>query len=207
MVECRPDVGGGPIEYPKNPSYVRKWWNRILHEHGHYSCYAFFLLLPSDEEARHYLREFGRELDLLSGEYCLVIGLTKDPIKKSSPTLWTTVDREIFDGHSIAASEIFDISFDKFPCLLILEDIFSSDCIIIELRDMTTDEIARKVRLIFSIIKKAVSEKNSPLTAIESHRNKESFLKAGRKIIGEIHSLTGKTFETAIGAWIKTFVK
>ncbi len=36
---------------------VREWWHEILRNHGHYSCYAIFLTLPSDTEALRYQQQ------------------------------------------------------------------------------------------------------------------------------------------------------
>ncbi|MEK6575574.1 MAG: hypothetical protein AABZ58_14795, partial [Chloroflexota bacterium] len=52
---------------------LRRWWHEIQRLGGRYSCYAIFLVLPSDREAIRYLHEFGKELDLISGEDCLVV--------------------------------------------------------------------------------------------------------------------------------------
>jgi len=201
--------GSAPPEYPENQSSLQLWWDQVLRDHGRYSCYAILLLLPSDEEARRYVREFGQELNLISGESCLVIGLSKKASKRSSPDSWgAIVDEEVPQGYSITVAELFGINdFNQYPCLIIFEDIHSSNHIVIALGDMSSEEIARKMRSLFSIIKKAVSEKKSPLNAIENDRNKKIFHRGGETIISELRSLAGKTFEMAIEAWIKNFVK
>src|ERR1051325_2501992 len=54
-----------------DPGSTRALWHYILKSHGKYSCYAVFLLLPSDVEAIRYFKEFGKELDMISGKECL----------------------------------------------------------------------------------------------------------------------------------------
>ena len=57
------------------PKTLREWWHNILKSHGKFSCCAFVLALPTDEQAIKYLTDFGKEIDLLSGKHCLVIAI------------------------------------------------------------------------------------------------------------------------------------
>ena len=53
---------------------LREWWHQIRRQSGRpYACCGMFLLLPSDQEAIRYLAEFGDEIDMISGEDCLVL--------------------------------------------------------------------------------------------------------------------------------------
>lgn len=201
-------VGVDPPEDPKDPYSLRKWWHQILRDHGRYSCYAILLVLPLDTEARRYARDFDAELNLISGENCLVIGIGRNDFKRFGFDTWgRLVDMQVSQGHSLKVAQLFEIDFTQFPCLVVFEDIRSPDHVVITLKGMTTEEIAESMRVIFSIIQKAVSDKKSPLAAIESHRNKESFRRAGQDIVSKIRRFAGRTFEVAIESWIKAVVK
>ena len=76
---------------------VREWWHDVLRNYGYYSCYAIFLALPSDKEIIRYLTDYGRELDLISGENCLVIALSKTDFRRSG------FDKEIQSGRKKVA--------------------------------------------------------------------------------------------------------
>jgi hypothetical protein len=67
----------------KDRAQLRAWWHDLQRSEGHYSCYAIFLLLPSDTEAIRYLVDFGQELDVISGNNCLVIALSRHNFKRS----------------------------------------------------------------------------------------------------------------------------
>lgn len=72
---------------------------------------------------------------------------------------------------------------------------------------MDAEEIAENMRLVFSIIQKAVNDAKPPLDAIQRSRNIEQFSKAGKSFISGLRNFTGKTFETVIEAWIKANIK
>lgn len=186
------------------PSY-KEWWHQVELDHRPYPCYAIPLFLPSDREARCYVKTFGREIDLVSNENCLVIGLSKRKFKHINADLWgQIVDGEVPQGYGIAVSKLFGISFTQFPCLIFFEDICSSNHIVITLKDLTAEGISKVMRELFSVIQKAVSGEKSVLSAIEQQRRKKEFIKAGQTIISEFRILAGRTFETAVEAWIKT---
>lgn len=194
--------------FPSFPerSSLRLWWHDILRHHGRYSCYAIFLLLPSDKAAMHYLTNFGRELHLISGNSCLVIALSEARSKRFDfdDKVWDVAVREqVSEGYSIRIAQLFGIDLLKFPCLVVFEDIRSSKHVVVTLKDMSVAEIADKMREVFSVIQEAITTKVNPLEMLEAHRNNLSFRKAGQTIVSELRSLAGKTFETAIEAWIK----
>jgi hypothetical protein len=197
-----------PLENFKDLFSLQKWWAQILLNHGRYPCYAIPLLLRSNKEAVQYVKTFGREIDLISGENCLVIGLSKIKFEHFNIDLWGhIVDRKVHEECSIAISKLFGISFTQFPCLIIFEDIRSSNYIVITLKGMTVEEISEVMLELFSIIQKAVSEKKNLLAAIEGQRKKERFRRGGQTIVSELCSLAEKTFEIIIEAWMKKFFK
>ncbi len=77
---------------------LREWWHEILRDYGRYSCYAVFLVLPSDKEVFHYLNRHGKELNVISGENCLVIILSEGRFRRFDFTeeVWETVLEEHF---------------------------------------------------------------------------------------------------------------
>lgn len=175
--------------------------------HGPYSCYVIPLLLPSDKEAREYMKTYAREIDLMSGRNCLVIGFTKSEIKDSSSDSWgRIVNRKTHQEYCIKVSELFGIDFVQFPCLVIFENIYSTEYIVITLKSMMVEEISEVMREIFTIIKNAVSENKSPLAALGSRRKKEKFYRDGKTIISELHSI-GRTLEIVVEAWMNIFFK
>jgi hypothetical protein len=211
------------LQDTKDRHALRQWWHGILSNHGKYACYAIFLALPSDKETIRYLTKFGRELDLLSGENCLVIALGKTEFKrfdldvevqdtKREPNffdkLWNAVMKEqIEEGYSIKIAQLFEIGFNQFPCLLLFQDIRSPNHVVVTFKGMTAEEIAEKIRSLFSAVQKAILEKQNPLEAVESIQSQESFRKTGQTIVGGLRSIAGKTFETAMEAWIRATIK
>lgn len=189
---------------------LRKWWHQILKDYNHYSCYAVFLALPSNQGAINYLTKFGKELDLISGENCFVVALSDTKFKCSdfNENVWCeAIEEHITEGHCIKVAQLFDIGFDTFPCLVVFEDIRSTKHIVIKLRMMTDEEIAEKMQTIFSILQKAIKRKKNPIESLESYSNNEKLQQAGHSIVSQIRSFTEKTFEVAMEAWIKASIK
>ena len=189
---------------------LRDWWHQILGNYGKYSCYGIILGLPSDVETIRYLKDFGKELNLISGDNCLIIFLTKTGFQRcgfDNELHSFAINEHISDGYSIQIAKLFDISFDEFPCALFFSDIRSSNHVVASLKDMSAENIAQSMRSIFSVIQKAISEKQDPVKFIESYRNSQEFLKKGKSFISELRSIANKTFETAIEAWIKVIIK
>jgi hypothetical protein len=206
---------------------LREWWHGILRDHGHrYSCYAIFLILPSDKETIRYLTDFGKELDIISGDNCLVIALGKTEFRRSGfdeevrkPTMserfsnyldevWNTAIKEhVSKGYSVKVAELFNVELVKFPCLLLFQDIRSSNHTLVTLKGMTAEEIAERMRFIFSIIHKAVINKDDPLDLLAQYQDDEAFRKAGNTILSKVTGFAEKTFETAMEAWISSTIK
>ena len=189
---------------------VREWWHEILRNHGHYSCYAIFLTLPSDTEALRYLTDYGRELNVISGENCLVIALSKTDFQRSGfeAGYWRRlVVEHTKEGHSVTVARLFGIEFTKFPCLLLFEDIRSPEHIAINLAGMTAEEIATRMRLVFAIVEIAVKDKRKPLPELEKQQNIEFLHKTGQSVASKVGGIAEKTFEKAMEAWISATIK
>ena len=202
--------GGGGLPSSKTRSSVREWWHKNLREHGRYPCYAIILVLPSDTEAVKYLDDFGHELHLISGDTCLILTLnqTQFSVPAFDETIWEkAVNEHVASGYSARVAQLLDISFDRFPCMVIFEDIRSSEHVVITLKDMPAKEVSEKLRVIFSLIQTAVEDGENPLSTIDRHRNQESFLSAGQTIVGHVQNFIGKTFEKTMEAWIKATIK
>jgi len=200
-------------EFPDHPldrNKLRDWWHQILRDHGRFSCYAVLLMLPADREAIRYMTEFGKELDQVSGKNCLVTALGRTEVRRSGydKALWSmAVQDQISGGYSIRVGQLFDIDFSSFPCMVIFQDIRSPAHIAITLKGLSAEEIAAEMRLLFSIINRAISTKEEPLAALESYRKKQVFNRAGKAIVSELRSFTGRTFEAAMEAWMRAVIK
>lgn len=192
------------------PISINEWWQNILKEHGNYSCYCLFLVLPSDKEAIRYLTEYSNELRIISGTNTLILALGSNQHLRSDVKgeIWSSaIEGDISQGHSAIVASSFDIDFTEFPCLVVFKNLNSSEQISIILKGMSADEIADKMRAIFSVIHKAVNEKKSPLNAIQRQRNSEHLKNSGKSFISELRNVTGKTFQAAMEAWINAKIK
>jgi hypothetical protein len=193
------------------PQPLRRWWHNILREYGRFSCYAIFLMLPSDKEAIKYFVEFGDELDLITSSDCLIIAFSKNefhtPVHPYDDQIWQSViGQQITEGHSVKVADYFGIDYESFPCLVIFQDIRSPKHILISLKNSSSDEIAEKLRRTFSIIHKAAKLKLDPLDAIRKENKKQVFISKGQGVISDIRNLVGKTFEKGIEAWINSLL-
>jgi hypothetical protein len=200
----------------ENKRILRIWWQQsVLANSGQFKCCAFVLALPSDTEAIRYLTEFGSELELLSGDNCLVLFLTNDLIQSREihvatldPSLWSeAVDTHIIQGHSLKIAEYFEVSPEQFPCLILFEDIRSTKHTLIPLKGINAQEIADKMRRIFSAIQKAVSEKHSPLDAAKAQQKQDQLRETGKSLAQQVRSLAGKTFEKAVETVVEGLIK
>lgn len=210
-------VGGNVATLPAmsttmNQKILRQWWHNVLRLAGNakYGCYIIFLLLPSDQEARRYLASFGKELDLLSGEHCLVIALGEDEFRRSGfdETMWReALDKHISEGHSVTVAKLFGVKFDSFPCIVVFRDIRSPQHVLVSLKDLTSEEIAQKLRALFSVIGDAIVSGEDPVDYIERSQQKEDFLKKGKSIISGLRTFAGNSFQTAIEAWLKSVIQ
>lgn len=150
-----------PPENLKNSRQIREWWHNILRNHGKYSSYAILLVLPSDKEAIRYLTDFGRELDLISGDMCLVFTFGDIGIKRpgfEDPSWISIVESHVKKGLSVDFADLFGIKFSNFPCLVVFNDIRSPKHIVITFNGFNAEEIADKLRSTFSTIQRGYSE-------------------------------------------------
>ena len=186
---------------------LRTWWHEILRHYDRYPCYSTFLVLPSDKDAIRYLVEYGKELDLLSGDNCLVIALGKALVRRSGfdDKAWRpTIKEQTSQGYSVELARFFNIPFTIFPCLVVFKDIRSPEHVVITLKGLSTEEIAEKMRQIFSVLQETAKKRSNPLAALESQRKNEKRHNAGETVLSELRSFAGKSFEAAAEAWIKS---
>ena len=185
---------------------LQEWRFTLLREHGKYSCYCIFLALPSDKEAIRYLTELSDELKIISSAASiLVVALGNIQHLRSDVDAesWSSaIKDDIQKGYSVQIARLFGLDFTAFPCLVVFRNLNSSEHNPILLKDMTAEEIAKKMRWIFHIIEKAIREKKSPLEAIQRHRNDEQLRSAGKSLVIGIRNIAGMTLKTAIEAWV-----
>jgi hypothetical protein len=213
-------VGFPPLFTDKRK--LRYWWHQLLGNYGKYSCCAFLLVLPSDKDAINYFTEFGSELDQLSGENCLIIVLSGVHVKGpgiqgnyievfenedalqnhltdlSKFDLERAIEEQVAKGYSVKVAEYFEVGFEEFPCLIVFEDIRSTRHIVVSLKGLNTEQMAAKLRRIFSAIQKGVSKKQEPLVVLKGQLKKE----AGVAVAYKIRSFAEKTYEIAVTALV-----
>lgn len=185
---------------------LRESWHDILRKSRGFTCYGIFLLFPSDKEVLSYLRTFGTEVDIISRDSCLLIFLGATEIRRPSldPENWQrTIDRHVTSGQSVEIADVLGIKISEFPCLVIFRDLRSGDFVSIHLLELEADEIATRMRSVFSTIKGAVSEKGDPVSAIERSLARDGLLTAIDSMAGGVRKLAVGTFETAMEVWIK----
>lgn len=190
---------------------IREWWHQILGDYGKYNCYAFFLCLPSDTEAIRYLSLFGKELDILSGKNCLVIVLSKTKFKWSghfnNDTWNIALAEQVSEGFSVLVAQLFKIRYTEFPCIVLFNDIRSPQKSVFTFKGLSAKEISTQIRLIFSLIQQASVENIAPVTQLERHQKSAGLHKTSQTFFDRIFNFTGKTFEIAMEAWLKTIIK
>lgn len=218
-------IGGSPPP-PKDRYELRKWWHGVLRDHDHYTCYAIFLALPGDTEVLKFLTKFSRELDLLTGENCLILALERSGFRRYGvdnrlrkierntllpelpeffEKIWIAMMREqVEKGYSLQVAQLFNIEYDAFPCLVLFQDIRSQQHILANFKGMTNLEIATVIRNIFSTVQSAAKSGENPLVALERQRRDEKLVKAGKSIMSELRDLANATFDSAMTAWIKS---
>lgn len=164
-----------------DPQSAQELWNLFTRNQGHYPCYAVFLILPSDREAIKYLSQFGQELDQLSNENCLIFAVSRTNtsfygqfgLESQSPRPgfderdWQLATAEQLEtGYSVKLAKYFGVRFDEFPCLVIFRDLTLREHASVSLRDMTTQQIAREIRTIFSLVQNAAGTTTNPIETI-----------------------------------------
>ncbi|MDW5552154.1 hypothetical protein [Methanosarcina sp.] len=189
-------------------SALKEWWDNLLSKYPKCRIYAIFLALPSDNKTIEYLTKFGKELDLISGNDCMVIAFTDRQIKScgfNEETWDSIVNDNIQKGYSLKISEIFKIPFSDFPCIVFFQDINTPEHVVMTLRDMSVEDIIKNIRNMMDVIK--ADEKHQPLLVLESLRNHDRFKNKGRIIISQIQIILGKTLEALIVTLIESTLK
>jgi len=210
--EAREAQIGGATQIVRPPDFeaLRNWWHEILRSPKHYSCYAFFLCLPSDTEAIGYVTDFGGELDLISGEDCLVLALSKTRFKRSrfDKRLWEhAIGEQGEQGYSLEIAKRYRVKLTDFPCILLFEDIRSNRHETFSFRGKTAKEIADEMRMLFSVIREAVTKKEKPLALLKRHKTLQHIHKVRQSLWNRLTSFTEKAFESAVEAWLKVVIK
>jgi hypothetical protein len=116
------------------------------------------------------------------------------------------MDDEIF-SHSAEIARFLNINYDELPCLVLFQDIRNPKHLVVSFKGDDVDQISLKLRSVFSVIHKAVSKKQDPLTALQDKKNDDDVSKVSSKIgnsaVQGVRFIAEKTFETAISAWFK----
>ena len=189
---------------------LREWWHQILRHYDRYPSYAVILALPSDIEALQYLKRFGRELHLITGKNCSVITLTKLGLMQyglGDEILPLIVDEHVLEGYCLQVARLFDVGFDEFPCLLLFRDIRQTEHIRISFKGLSAEEIAQEMRIVFSVVDRAVRQCKDPLESIEKHNKRKAISKNTKAVWSNIQSLAGKTLEKMIEVLVETSIK
>ena len=191
-------------------SSIRDWWHDILRNYGRNSFYGIFLLLPSDVEVIRYLVEFENELDMITRNDCLIliftrIGFRRQKIDRVLSQI--AVEDHVIDGHCIQLGDMFNVDIQEYPCLLLFNSIRSPQFIIVSLKRLMAAEISEKMRMIFSVSRNAIAQGKNPLDALEAQRHQQTLLNISKVIIKKTKSVTGKTLDVAMKAWIESMFK
>jgi hypothetical protein len=189
---------------------LKKWWHEILRNYGRYSCYAIMLALPSDTEVVNYLRSFGKELDLISGEDCLLIALTMQGFWRFGfdyAIMEAAFNEQVSEGYSLEVAKVLQINLTDFPSLVIFDDIRSKDFVLVQLKGLSVEAIAERMREIFVVIQDANSKKEKPIPVLKRYLNIEVLRHKSRSTLKTLSEFGGRTFEKAMEAWINARIK
>ena len=202
------------VEILGNEKNLREWQHEVFRKYGKSACYALFLVLPSDEDAISYLSKYGIELHQISGDNVLVFAFSKNnytiPIAQPSfSTLrWESIVKEyVNEGLSIKVANLFNIKYSEFPCVLLFEDIRASQHVMISIKGLKAEEISERIRETFSVIQKAIKNKEKIIAALRKDAMFKNLQSKGYATISTIQALTQKTLEAALIAWAETTVK
>jgi len=189
---------------------IREWWHQILGRYDRYPSYAMLLALPSDNEATRYLKEYGKELHLISGKACLVITLSSlgfIQYGSDDDIMPLAVEEYVAEGYSLQVAELFQIKFDQFPCLLLFRDIRRPEHILISLKGLDAKGTAQEMRTLFSVVSQAVKQDKDPITAVEEYNKQQVFSEKKKATWSSVRSFVGKTLETIMEAFVKAGIK
>lgn len=202
----------GHVEFAppiKSNESLREWWHQILGHYDRYPSYAILLALPSNNEALRYLKDYGKELHLITGKDCLVITLTGFGFMQygfDDRIMPLAVEEGVAEGYCLQAAELFKIKYHEFPCLVLFRDIRSSEHLLVALKGLSAEQIGLEMRTLFSVIKEAVEQNRDPITAVEKHNRQQALSEKKRATWGRIESLAGKTIETMMEAFFKAAI-
>lgn len=189
---------------------LQEWWDQIVKGHECYQCYAFFLCLPSDSNAIEYITKFGKELDVLAGENCLIIVLSKAGCRRSryDKAIWNfAINEHIREGYSIAVANLFRIKYIDLPCIVLFKTLHSPKRVVFSFKGLEVDGIGRQMREIFTVVQQSITNRKDPILALEHYQGTERLNKVGSGIFGRLFGFAEKTFATAMEAWIKASLK
>lgn len=187
-------------------SQLRNWWHELIRENGKYHCYLILLALSSDKEAVRYFKEYGREIDVITGNNCLVIALTSNLIEESNS--WNkAIDEHIEKGYTVKIAELFDVSLEKFPSLLVFQDIRSPEHMIYPLKNQTAEQISQLLRMIMSTVNQSIKNGTTPLEGLSQKENKDKIIETGKNVVGTVKTLANKTLESAVQALVESAIK
>jgi hypothetical protein len=108
------------------------------------------------------------------------------------------------EGYSVTVANLFGIKYTDFPCLLFFQDIRLPGHIAIKLKDMTTEQIAMRLRLIFTTVEHATRNKKNPLGELQKQQSIELLQQTSQLVANKLSGLTEKTFEKAVEAWFSS---
>jgi len=203
-----------PVDRP--PSTLPNWWDGFRKTHDTYVCYAVILTLPNDKEVIDYVQDYAIELDIISGDDCLVMMFRKEGSSsipgyhkgKFNVRDWKNiVKKHVHGGYSAILARIFGIEFKDFPCLLLFKEINTTEYTIVSLKGMTSDEIKDVMRSIFTIIASASANSINPIIALNRKKRTKAIGQGGKNIISAVKGVASKTLEAAMEAWINTMLK
>ena len=189
---------------------IEDWWFNVLKNHGKYSCYGVVLSLPSDTEVTNYLNAFNNELDLISGENCLIIAISKSNIRRSKidkNPIPLALRNHVDQGHSLQIAKQLKIKIIDFPCLVLFDNIQTPDYLLIPLKDLTVENISKTMREVFSLIQEAILNQEKPLKFLRRNLKIKGLRKKGYLLAINIFNFSGKTLEKIMETWINTLIK
>jgi hypothetical protein len=200
-----------PVDEMTNRMLIlRESWHELLRNYDRYPCCAIFLLLPSDKEVIRYLSENGNELDLISGSDCLIMVMGNTAVNRPNfkEGFWQEVIAEnASEGYSVKVAHFLAIELTEFPCVIFFRGIRDTKHVIVSLTNMSTEQIAEKMRSTFSIIHKATTHQKDVISSLAVYLNLGKVNQKGKAILEKAGNLTEKTIETIMEALIKATIK
>lgn len=209
MVQKDFDMGKTGYVPPPDVKQLRDWWHNILRKHDRYRCYAVFLAFSSDQAVLNYLMLSHDEVDIMSGENCLVLVFNDQGFLSMGPDqkLWEVMLAEHFGkGYSAKFAEIFQVRYDSFPCILFFDDVRSRKYVEMSLKGLNVDEISAAMRSVFTTINQAINEGENPLDALVNAQKKLENQKTGKAIFQAVGQIADHTVKKSIEAIIETIV-